>query len=355
MTARLCFVAAPLIARSGVYNSTIELVTAARTAGLDWSAVIGVSRNAGGSATVRDGIREVEMEPSGLAGVVGLGRRLRELPEFAHADLVVSMVPQSDMAMALSARPWVAYLRGLPWPAPGESSRAKTLVWRSQEKLALSRAKEVWSTTRVLAADVGGGVDRLVPPGLVPPTIPSEQAAPRKEFVWAARFSADKDPDLFLDALSGTPAEGAMYGTGPLEAQTREKAPHNVDVRGWRARDEIWGAARAYVGTSTREAFGRSAVEAAMLGIPVVLSEAFGCADMLYTDDALRRQLVLDPADVERWKAAISRLAVDDDFHATASAHVQKNAESLTIASAVDAVSAASAAVLERAGSRRAR
>ncbi|AOX45485.1 glycosyltransferase family 4 protein [Microbacterium sp. BH-3-3-3] len=353
MSARLCFVAAPLIARSGVYNSTIELVTAARAAGLDWTAVIGVSRRAAGSATSADGIRELEMEPSGVAGVVGLLRLLRECPEFRDADLVVSMAPQSDMALSLSRREWVAYLRGLPWPAAGESSRAKSTVWRALEKLALSRAREVWSTTRVLAAEVGGGVDRLVPPGLVPPAIgdgaPAEGA---NEIVWAARFSADKDPDLFLDALAGVDAPGVMYGTGPLEEQTRVRAPSNVDVRGWRARDEIWGLARAYVGTSSREAFGRSAVEAAMLGIPVVLSDAFGCADMLYTDETLRAELVLDPADVGRWRTTISRLATDDAFHALVSAHVRSNAESLTITSAVESVTAASTAVLSRAGSR---
>jgi glycosyltransferase involved in cell wall biosynthesis len=348
VTVRLCFVAAPLIARSGVYNSTIELVTAARAAGLDWTAIIGVSRKASGSATTADGIREFEMEPSGVAGVTRLLRRLQECAEFRDADLVVSMVPQSDMALSLSRRTWVAYLRGLPWPAPGESSRAKSVLWRTLEKLALSRALEVWSTTRVLAAEVGGKVDRLVPPGLVPPAL--SDGAPRAdadEIVWAARFSADKDPGLFLDALSGIDAAGVMYGTGPLEEHTHSRAPQNVDVRGWRARGEIWDRARAYVGTSRREAFGRSAVEAAMLGIPVVLSDAFGCADMLFTDETLRAEMVLDPADVDRWRSVISQLAHDDELHARVSTHVKANAESLTITSAVESVTAASVAVLE--------
>lgn len=343
MSARLCFVAAPLIARSGVYNSTIELVTAARARGLEWTAVIGVSRHAGGSASTSPGVRELEIEPSGIIGVRELSRHLRTLPEFSDADLVVTMVPQSDMALALTRRPWVAYLRGLPWPAAGESSLLKTRVWRAIERMALRRAHEVWATTRVLATEAGGDVDRLVPPGLVPPRSNAPEPDSRgRHIVWAARFSEDKNPSLFLDALTGVDAHGEMYGTGPLEEEIRQRAPSNVEVRGWRAREEIWADARAYAGTSSREAFGRSAVEAAMLGIPVVLSDVFGCADMLYTDPALRQALVLNTSDVGLWRDAISRLTSDDEFHARVSAHLQANASLLTIDSAVDNVVAAS-------------
>lgn len=343
MSARLCFVAAPLIARSGVYNSTIELVTAARARGLDWTAVVGVSRTAGGTASTAPGVREFEIEPSGILGVRDLSRHLRTLPEFSDADLVVTMVPQSDMALALTRRAWVAYLRGLPWPAVGESSPLKRRAWRAIERMALRRAREVWATTRVLATETGSDVDRLVPPGLVPPESPTpEPGSSVRDIVWAARFSEDKNPSLFLDALTGVDAQGAMYGTGPLEEQVRQQAPSNVDVRGWRAREEIWHSARAYAGTSNREAFGRSAVEAAMLGIPVILSDVFGCADMLYTDPSLRAALVLDTSDVGLWREAISRLTSDDEFHARASAHLQANASLLTIDSAVENVVAAS-------------
>lgn len=347
MSARICFIVAPLIARSGVYNSTIELVTAARARGLDWTAVIGVSRRAAGVPTTLTGVREFEIEPSGVLGIRNLSRRLRTHPEFVDADLLVSMVPQSDMALALTRRPWVAYLRGLPWPAAGESSRLKTTVWRTIERLALRRAREVWATTRILAAETGRDVDRLVAPGLVPPaTKLPESGARAQDVVWAARFSEDKNPTLFLEALAGAAAHGAMYGTGPLEQQIRERAPANVEVLGWRAREEIWESARAYVGTSSREAFGRSAVEAAMLGIPVILSDVFGCADMLYTDDALREALVLSTSDTARWRDAISRLTSDDEFHTLASAHVRQNAARLTIDSAVDNVVAASTEVI---------
>lgn len=344
---RVCFIAAPLIARSGVYNSTVELVRAARRIGLDWSAVIGVSARAGGSPTAEDGIREVVLEPAGLSGVRRLSRDLARLPEVAAADLRVSMVPQTDMALSLGSRPWVAYLRGLPWPAPAESGAAKTAAWRALELLALRRAREVWATTPTLAGDVGDVVDRLVPPGLVPPQIPAPSTLPgHGDIVWAARFSQDKNPSLFLDAVADSPVAGVMYGSGPLEDEVRAGAPSNVDVRGWRSREDVWRSARVYVGTSTREAFGRSAVEAAMLGIPIVVSRAFGCAEMLYTDEDLSRQLVLDPAEVSAWTAAITKLSVDEDFHRTVAAHVRTNAERLTVESAVQNVRAAVGDVL---------
>lgn len=342
---RLCFVAAPLIARSGVYNSTVELVRAARHAGLEWSAVLGVSSQAGGMPLAEDGIREFTLEPSGLTGVRRLSRDLSLLPEVRGADLRVSMVPQSDMALSLGGRDWVAYLRGLPWPAPAEASAAKTVAWRALELLALRRAREVWATTTVLSDDVGSAVDRLVPPGLVPPSPPVTGVPPR-DVVWAARFSRDKNPSLFLDALADSGIDGVMYGSGPLEDQIRSSAPPNVRVGGWRSRNDVWTSARVYVGTSTREAFGRSAVEAAMLGIPVVVSNAFGCADMIYTDDLLSRALVLDPTDVRAWTAAIVRLSTDEAFYAHVSEHVRVNGRRLTVESAVENVRHAAEEVL---------
>jgi hypothetical protein len=343
MNERICFIAAPLIARSGVYNSTIELVRAARAAGMDWSAVIGTSRQAGGTTANADGVRELEMEAAGLGGIMRLSRLLGDLPEVQSADLLVSMIPQTDMALSLTRRRWVAYLRGLPWPAPGEASRVKTAVWRTIERLALSRATEVWATTPILAADVGRGrVDELVPPGLVPPDVPTFSEH-RDEFVWAARYSADKNPHLFMDALRDTPYRGIMFGSGPLERDLISIAPKNVTIAGWRPRSEVWTSARAYVGTSTREAFGRSAVEAAMLGIPVVISDAFGCADMLYTDADLAALFILPVGETERWQQAVHLLAKDDSLHAHAARHLVTNASTLTVHSAVANVAAASA------------
>lgn len=343
---RICFVAAPLVARSGVYNSTLEAVAVARSRGMDWTAVVGVSKEAAGTPSEADGIYEIETEPGGLGGVRSLAKRLQDLAPVQNADVVISMIPQSDMALSLTSLTWIAYLRGLPWPAAGESSWAKAAVWRMLEVLALRRAKDVWATTPTLAREVGGTVKRIVPPGLTPPEIGAGGGV-QKKFVWAARYGQDKNPGLFLDTLQALPtASGVMYGTGPLQEDMTRNAPANVVVAGWATRAHIWNDALAYVGTSTREAFGRSAVEAAMLGIPVVVSDQFGCAEMLFTDAELRSLCVLPTGGSSAWVSTLARIASDSTLRTRIAEHVKMNAAELTTASAVDNIdSAASDAI----------
>lgn len=341
----VCFIAAPLIARSGVYNSTVELVRCARTLGLDWRAVLGVSASAAGQPLNEDGIYEFEAEPGGAPGILNLARVLRRSTCVSEADAIVTMVPQADMATSLLGRDWIAYLRGLPWPARGEAALVKRMLWRALETSALHRAAAVWSTTNVLAQEAGYPVDRLVPPGISAPAERNTSLDQQREIVWAARYSTDKNPTLFFDAVSSLPVEGVMYGTGPLEASLRETAPPNVRIAGWAPPEKVWSRARVYVGTSSREAFGRSAVEAAMLGIPVVIADSFGCADMLYEDPDLAASFVLPIGDHARWRAAISRLSSDDELHSRVGEHLRSTATRLTIESAVHNVRSAIEAV----------
>ncbi|WP_199253944.1 glycosyltransferase [Mycolicibacterium mengxianglii] len=260
------------------------------------------------------------------------------------ADLVVSLTPQSDMALATTSLRWVAYLRGLPWPSAGEASALRTVAWRNLERLALRRALETWSTTTILVEEARIANCRLVPPGIRAPADSSKPSGVGQEFVWAARYSEDKNPGLFLNVMAKSGAHGVMYGTGPLEEKLRLSAPSNVNVAGWRNKADLWREARAYVGTSFREAFGRSAVEAAMLGLPVVLSDRFGCAPMLYTDPALACRFVLPTDAPSRWLSAIDDLDSDESLRKEAAAHVSANARGLTIESAVRNVQNASAA-----------
>lgn len=353
MSLRICFVAAPLIARSGVYNSTVEAVDAARRRGLSWTAVIGVSRKASGTPTEVDGVTEYAVEPRGIGGVRHLADHLRSLPVVRQADVIISMIPQTDMALGLTSLPWIAYLRGLPWPAAGESTPVKAAVWHSLESLALRRSLEVWATTPLLAREVGGAVDRIVPPGLLRPAA-SPGPGTGQSFVWAARYGRDKNPSLFVDALRMLPAaSGVMYGTGPLQDEVTRTAPGNVRVAGWASRGDLWSDALAYVGTSTREAFGRSAVEAAMLGIPVLVSDRFGCAEILVTDPDLKKLCVLPTDDVSAWTSSLSLLHSDHTFRERLAEHVKMNADGLTIDSAVDNISEASVAALSRTRLRR--
>jgi glycosyltransferase involved in cell wall biosynthesis len=341
---KVCFVAAPLTARTGVYKSSRELVTEARAQGLDWSLVLGVSARASGQAPADDPawIQETTVEPSGLGGVARLASELRASLVVANSDVVVSLLPQTDMALGRTDLDWVAYLRGLPWPAAGESSLARRTVWKFLERRALRRATDVWATTELLRSQAQIGRDiRIVPAGLQAVARQWDGSGARDKVVWAARYDTDKNPELFLETMRGLPLRGVMYGSGPLEAELRAAAPDNVEVAGWTTADALWDGALAYVGTSHREAFGRSAVEASMAGIPVVLADTFGSASLLVTDPALRNELVLPTSDSAPWSNALMRLKNDASFRTTVSDHVADNGAALTVGHSVRAAEAA--------------
>lgn len=337
---RVCFIAAPLTARSGVYRSARELVTQGRERGEEWSLLFGVSAKAAGERPVDDPswIDEFVSEPSGLGGVRDLRARLALHPLVAESDVIVSLIPQTDMAVAGLRKPWVAFLRGQPWPEPGETQGLKRLAWKALEKTALRRADEVWSTTAILRdyAELPG--IELVPAGVKPVPQSWDGRGERNRVVWAARFNKDKNPFLFLDALRGSSLRGVMHGSGPLEGALREAAPTNVDVAGWIAASELWADALAYVGTSHREAFGRSALEAAMSGVPVVLADSFGVAPFLITDPTYQALFVLPTDDTDRWRTALRQLQTDEALRVAYSEHLRANAVKLTIAASADVV-----------------
>ena len=338
---RVCILAAPLVARSGVYKSTTETVMAARANELPWTGILGVASRASGTATTVNGIREFAWDPRGARGVVDLARYLRGQEQILNSDIIVSMNPQADMALALArVRPFVSYMRGLPWPEPGEGSRPRALLWQGLERLALRHAAEVWCTTEKLAGELPLPTT-LVPPGIASLTRTWDGRGSRDLVVWAARFDHDKNPQLFRETMRGSSLSGAMYGVGPLEEELVATLPPNVHRGGWVASDELFDEALVYVGTSWREAFGRSAVEAAMRGVPVVLSQSFGCAKLLYTDQGLREMFVLDPTGGPApWREAIERLHLDEELRARVSGHLVLNASKLSIESSVTAMKA---------------
>jgi glycosyltransferase involved in cell wall biosynthesis len=334
MTTKVCFVAAPLTARSGVYRSAREIVEEGRAQGLDWSLFLGVSERANGKRPAQDPpwVIETKFEPNGLRGVRDLRTTLLREPVYTESDLVISLIPQADMAMGLTARSWIAYLRGLPWPEAGEASRSRRLFWELLERLSLRRADETWVTTEVLGNQLGRSIrPHIVPAGIRPVDRTWDGTGRRDLAVWAARFDHDKRPELFLEALRGQSMRGVMFGSGPLKDRMSAVCPPNVAVGGWVAPHELWNGALAYVGTSTREAFGRSAVEAAMSGIPVVISDAFGCADFLYSDADLKSRFVIAGSDLDGWRSALQDLHRDEGLRTAVSDHLFDNAKMLTM------------------------
>lgn len=340
---RVCLIAAPLEARSGVYRSTHDLVREARAQGLDWSAVVGMRASAATTTQVSTpGVTEVIVRSHGRSVLAEVRRILNESDDVAAADVIITLITQSDIAVSdwreRNGRPWVAFIRGLPWPARGEQSTIRRLTQTFLETRALRQADEVWATTDVLAAEIAGATDALIIPAGVP-------ARARTHFgetgeagvVWAGRMAVDKKPLFFADIMRTLPYPARMFGEGRLLDDVRADAPENVKVVGWVDPEELWNGAMVFAGTSSREAFGRSAVEAALRGVPVVLGNNYGAGPLLFSDPELRQRFLISVDDARAWRAAISDLMSDSALRKKVSDHVHSNAESLTISSSVEA------------------
>jgi glycosyltransferase involved in cell wall biosynthesis len=344
-------VAAPLMARSGVYRSTYDLVQAARADGHEWTAVIGMRSEALGTAPAQnDGVREVAIEKHGR-GVVGeIEALLLASPEVRDADVVVTLITQSDLAMhnlgdRVAAR-WVAFVRGLPWPADDEQTFLRRRVFRLLETRALRSASAVWATTPVLAEQIASARAATIMPAGVPER-PRHYFgdSPDAPVVWAGRIDVDKRPGLFVEAVAELGVPAVIYGSGPLEAGIRASLPATLRWGGWVDPESLWDDASIFVGTSSREAFGRSAVEAAMVGIPVIVTREYGAAQFLYTDGDLASRFVLPvDAPASRWAAAIRELRDDPGLRKRVSDHVAANARLLTIDASAKRIAAELAA-----------
>lgn len=342
---RVVIIAAPLMAKSGVYRTTIDLIRTARAHGHDWNALIGLRETAVGASSEAQGVEERNVVGHGSAVVRELSDWFLESKEVQQADIVITMISQSDIAYArqrrVSNQKWVAWTRGMPWPDKGEQSRARTFVARVIESWALRRADEVWATTPILAEEVARAREPFIVPAGVPAAARLHDGfGPTGELVWAARIDHDKNPSLFLKIARETGLPSAMFGTGPLEAAMREESPSNLRVPGWVDARTLWQRPSIFVGTSLREAFGRSAVEAAMVGTPSVLSDQYGAAPLLYTDPELRERFVLPLEDHEAWVASVRSLVENQALRVRVSEHVYKNAQGQSIdASLASAIS----------------
>ncbi len=341
---KVCLVAVPLMARSGVYRSTYDLVAQARAAGHDWTAVVGLRPSAAGTApTDAEGVRELVISSHGRALLDEVGNVLRGAPEVQQAEHVVTMITQSDVAMARSrshvgAR-WTCWVRGLPWPDAGEQTFLRRKLLRWIETRALRAADDVWATTPILAGQISSARSAaIVPAGIPSGTRVSLGESAANPLVWAGRVDADKRPEFFVELVQALGVAGRVVGDGPLVDRLRAASDGAVEWSGWRPPSQLWTDASLYLGTSRREAFGRCAVEAAQAGLPVVLTDQYGAAPLLFTDPDLQAQFVLPVDDKAAWLRAVRMLLDDEALRRRVSDHVCANAQTLTMAASVERV-----------------
>ncbi|MDR2365583.1 MAG: glycosyltransferase family 4 protein [Zoogloeaceae bacterium] len=176
-----------------------------------------------------------------------------------------------------------------------------------------------------LHARVGVSTDKLevIPNGLpqcrgAPP--PRQAAAPLVGFV--GRLSAEKGPDLFLDALIPLCAkypdlQAVMLGDGPLAAslQTRVAAAGlggRIRLPGYQRDMEAWFARLSVLALSSRtEGTPMVLLEAMRGGVPIAACAVGGVPDMI-EDGA--NGLLAPPGDAVLLSRQIERLLIDADF-----------------------------------------
>lgn len=337
---KVLLLAAPLMARSGVYRSAIDLVTAARSMGLDWSALLGVRDDAPGASTPADGVTEILMHTHGRAVLTEIHELIAGSVDFDEADVVITLISQSDMVVSRrglrSGAKHVAWVRGLPWPDRDEQTLPRRMILKALESRALRRADEVWATTPILAAQVAAArTPKLVQAGIPPLPRVHHGGASTAPLVWAGRLTSDKGVGEFLDVVRASDHPGRVHGSGPLEKEMRAISPAIVEWAGWQAPETLWNDASMYLSTSHREAYGRCAVEAASTGLPVILGDQVGVAPQLYTDADLFARFVLPVGDTSAWAAAVASLLDDSDLRGRVSEHVHSNALAMSIEASV--------------------
>lgn len=338
------FVAIPLMARSGVYNTVFDLVGDARSRGMNWSATVGLRPNAPGMRRVHSAVSESVVEERGVGVVTRIRRLLEESSSGAQANCVVTLISQSDVAMSMHAKKrdgqkWVAYVRGLPWPDKGEQNYLRRQLLRQVETFALRRADAVWTTTPVLARQVdSAALTQIVPAGVRPLPRTNYGTKPSAPVVWAGRLDIDKRPHLFVDAVRHANVRARIWGDGPLQESVQQACSGQVSYDGWVDTRKAWEDVSVFVGTSSREAFGRSAVEAALAGVPLIIGSEYGAAEFLFTDPELSRLCVVGSTDPREWARVITYVLSDDRLRHRISDHVHENALNLTIGASVSAI-----------------
>ena len=150
----------------------------------------------------------------------------------------------------------------------------------------------------------------VVPPPVATGDFPRGVERDPSHFLWVHRLVPYKRPLEVAAAFRELPdLRLTMVGLGPLEAELRARAPDNVEVLGWTAREEL---ARLFAGAGGfihvgEEDFGISMVEALAAGTPVVAADRGGARDIVRP--GVDGVLVSDPAHPAAIRAGVRELA----------------------------------------------
>jgi glycosyltransferase involved in cell wall biosynthesis len=323
---RVLIVAAPFVSRAGVYTSLRRTLPVVMEAGIGVG-VLWSSRVLGGELP-GDWVLRVEEPRYAALRQRALTRHLHHAARSWKPDVLLSVLPQSDMACAKIASaqriPWIAMIRGRPFPVGREASALKKVVWRTSVQRAYRSATMRIAVSADLAAEVHEGIgvdiDEIVYNGVDLDGYPFHQRTsvqPRVGFV--GRLTDAKAPLVLCDIARILDRPVEIIGDGPLKDHLQAIADDDprVHLRGWLPSAQAMREIDILVVPSLREAFGNVILEAGASGAALVARSAGGVPEILERDELVRTYCqVPEHADGADFAAAVRRLLDDSELRA---------------------------------------
>jgi glycosyltransferase involved in cell wall biosynthesis len=321
---RVLVVAAPFVSRAGVYTSLRRTLPVVMDTGVNVG-VLWSSRVPGGELPGHWVSRVGEQRLPFLRQHT-LTHQLNDAVDRWKPDVLLSVLPQSDIACAKIASkrhlPWIAMIRGRPFPVGREASALKKIVWKSSVRRAYRSATIRIAVSGDLAEEVRRGInveiDEIVYNGVDLDGYPFRQRTaehPRVGFI--GRLTDAKAPLILCDIARILDRPVEIIGDGPLKAHLENLATEDprIHVRGWLPSAEAMQTIDLLVVPSLREAFGNVILEAGASGTALVARRAGGVPEILERDELVRTHcLVPEDADSDDFAAAVRRLLEDREL-----------------------------------------
>jgi glycosyltransferase involved in cell wall biosynthesis len=294
----------------GVPLSGLRLSRALRDHGIETTIVAGDASPAGLELARAHGF-EVEH----FAEV----RNLQWEPCQAFADWLAERVAGADLVHGHMFGAWWAAARAAPDGVPVVASEHNALCWprTAFDEDAATVAGRLGCffghgpESRAWAARIGVPGDRIVVGESAIEGLDGRPASdmPLPRITYAGRLTADKGPDVLVEAIGmlADPPPTFLLGDGEMRAALEHQVAslglqEVVRFAGWQTNPErcVAGAA-VHVVPSRREAWSQSAVLAMGLGVPVVGSAVEGLPETLASD----RGMLVAPEEPRALAAAI--------------------------------------------------
>lgn len=318
---RVLVVAAPFVSQGGVYTSLRRTLPTVMEAGVE----VGVlwSSRAPGGELPGDWVVKIGEPHFSALRQAALVRGLRGAIRRWAPDVLLSVLPQSDVACAAVIAtldiPWIAMIRGRPFPTGSEASALKSSVWKAVVKRAYRSATVRIAVSAGLAEELRDGIDveidKVVYNGVDIDEHPFRaRTAEEREIGFVGRLANEKSPLVVCDIARVLDRPVHIFGDGPLRSQIDEIAAEDprIRVHGWLPSAEAMQKIDLLVVPSRREGFGNVILEAGASGVIPVARRVGGVPEILERDELARTYcLVPEEADASEFAAAVRRLLDD--------------------------------------------